>query len=176
MPILSAKFLRIQSRCSFDSHSDCASSRRSSCLRSSNRSVRKSFPSQVNRSNAKKHGGFPRWNIRFLNCGLPRLSREQISPSMGSGSVGRLRPSVFMAPDCQWDRALVGTPEILVQMVMIGGSEEFLCRQFSKARADCCKSLEALPVPLYLHFTCTVALVQGYVQASTWREYFISSF
>src|SRR5436190_17765342 len=59
MPILSAKFLRIQSRCSFDSHSDCASSRRSSCLRSSNRSVRKSFPSQVNKSNAKKHGGFP---------------------------------------------------------------------------------------------------------------------
>src|SRR5436189_6348024 len=37
---------------------DRASSRRSSCLRSSNRSVRKSFPSQVNRSNAKKHGGF----------------------------------------------------------------------------------------------------------------------
>src|SRR5437667_5011828 len=60
---------------------DRASSRRSSCLRSSNRSVRKSFPSQVNRSNAKKHGGFPRRNIRFLNCGLPRLSREQISPS-----------------------------------------------------------------------------------------------
>src|SRR5438552_17179502 len=92
--------------------------------------------------------GFPRRNIRFWNSGLPRLSREQISPSMGSGSVGRLRPSVFMAPDCQWDRALVGTPEILVQMVMIGGSEEFLCRQFSKARADCCKSLEALPVPV----------------------------
>src|SRR6266487_2967452 len=54
-----------------------ASSRRSSCLRSSNRSVRKSFLSRINRSNAKKHGGFPRRNIRFLNCGLPRLSREQ---------------------------------------------------------------------------------------------------
>src|SRR5207249_5909243 len=130
-----------------------ASSRRSSCLRSSNRSVRKSFPSWINKSNAKKHGGFPRRNIRFVNSGLPRLSREQISPSMASGSVGRLRPSVFMAPDCQWDRAIVGTPEILDQMVMIGGSEEFLCRQFSKARGDCCKSLEALPVPLYLHFT-----------------------
>src|SRR5438128_8741194 len=61
---------------------DRASSRRSSCLRSSNRSVRKSLPSQVNRSNAKKHGGFPRRNIRFLNCGLPLLSTEQISPSM----------------------------------------------------------------------------------------------
>src|SRR5438552_1172346 len=59
-----------------------ASSRRSSCLRSSNLSVRKSFPSQVNKSNAKKHGGFPRRNIEFLNCGLPRLSSEQISPSM----------------------------------------------------------------------------------------------
>src|SRR5205809_7100244 len=88
MPILSAKFLRIQSRCSFDSHSDCASSRRSSCLRSSNRSVRKSFPSQVNKSNAKKHGGFPRRNIRFLNCGLPPLSREQISPSMTALTFG----------------------------------------------------------------------------------------
>src|SRR6266581_9238330 len=58
---------------------DRASNRRSSCLRSSNRSVRKSLPLQVNKSNAKKHGGFPRRNIRFLNCGLPRLSREQIS-------------------------------------------------------------------------------------------------
>src|SRR5437667_12844404 len=66
---------------------DRASSRRSSCLRSSNRSVRKSFPSQVNKSNAKKHGGFPRRNSRFLNCGLPRLSREQISPSIWSRSV-----------------------------------------------------------------------------------------
>src|SRR5207248_7242390 len=71
---------------------DCASSRRSSCLRSSNRSVRKSFPSQVNKSNAKKHGGFPRRNSRFLNCGLPRLSREQISPSMPlSHSAGNRR-------------------------------------------------------------------------------------
>src|SRR5438876_5107456 len=61
---------------------DRAISRRSSCLRSSNRSVRKSLPSQANKSNAKKHGGFPRRNIRFLNCGLPRLSTEQISPSM----------------------------------------------------------------------------------------------
>src|SRR5216110_3859403 len=61
---------------------DRASNRRSSCLRSSNRSVRKSFPSHVNKSNAKKHGGFPRRNSRFLNCGLPRLSTEQISPSM----------------------------------------------------------------------------------------------
>jgi len=59
-----------------------ANSRRSSCLRSVNRSVRKSFPSWFNKSNAKKHGGFPRWNRRFLNCGLPRLSRQQISPSM----------------------------------------------------------------------------------------------
>src|SRR2546427_13087146 len=59
-----------------------ASSRRSSCLRSISRSVRKSFPSQVNKSNAKKHGGFPRRNIRFLNCGLPLLSTEQISPSI----------------------------------------------------------------------------------------------
>src|SRR5207245_6694526 len=67
--------------CSCEPAGDRASSRRSSCLRS-NRSVRKSFPSQVNKSNAKKHGGFPRRNIRFLNCGLPRLSREQISPSM----------------------------------------------------------------------------------------------
>src|SRR5207237_4156580 len=67
---------------------DRASNRRSSCLRSSNRSVRKSFPSHVNKSNAKKHGGFPRWNIRFLNCGLPRLSREQISPSMTALTFG----------------------------------------------------------------------------------------
>src|SRR5437868_10195087 len=66
-----------------------ANSRRSSCLRSINRSVRKSFPSQVNRSNAKKHGGFPRRNIRFLNCGRPRLSREQISPSMTALTFGR---------------------------------------------------------------------------------------
>src|SRR2546425_7394148 len=65
-----------------------AGSRRSSCLRSSNRSVRKSFPSQVNRSNAKKHGGFPRRNSRFLNCGLPRLSSEQISPSMTALTFG----------------------------------------------------------------------------------------
>src|SRR5438067_5076329 len=68
---------------------DCASSRRSSCLRSSNRSVRKSFLSEINKSNAKKHGGLPRWNIRFLNCGLPRLSREQISPSMTALTFGR---------------------------------------------------------------------------------------
>src|SRR2546428_9819737 len=68
---------------------DRASSRRSSWLRSSKRSVRKSLPSQVNRSNAKKHGGFPRRNIRFLNCGLPRLSREQISPSMTALTFGR---------------------------------------------------------------------------------------
>src|SRR5438874_12514116 len=66
-----------------------ASSRRSSCLRPSNRSIRKSFPSQVNRSNAKKHGGFPRRNIRFLNCGLPRLSSEQISPSITALAYGR---------------------------------------------------------------------------------------
>src|SRR5438874_10720823 len=65
-----------------------ARSRRSSCLRSSNRSVRKSSPSQVNKSNAKKHGGFPRRNSRFLNCGLPRLSREQISPSMTALTFG----------------------------------------------------------------------------------------
>src|SRR6266581_9443372 len=68
---------------------DRASSRRSSCLRSSNRSVRKSLPSQVNRSNAKKQGGFPRRNSRFLNCGLPRLSREQISPSMTALAFGK---------------------------------------------------------------------------------------
>src|SRR5947208_13719725 len=37
-----------------------ASNRRSSCLRSINRSVRKSLPSRVNKSNAKKHGGSPR--------------------------------------------------------------------------------------------------------------------
>src|SRR6058998_644462 len=67
---------------------NCASRRRSSCLRSSNRSVRKSFPSQVSKSNAKKHGGFPRRNSRFLNCGLPRLSREQISPSMTALAFG----------------------------------------------------------------------------------------
>src|SRR5439155_8377127 len=66
-----------------------ASSRRSSCLRSSSRSVRKSFPSQVNKSNAKKHGGLPRRNSRFLNGGLPRLSREQISPSMTALTFGR---------------------------------------------------------------------------------------
>src|SRR5438477_10444193 len=67
----------------FNSESDDrANSRRSSCFRASNRSVRKSFPSQVNKSNAKKHAGFPRRNSRFLNCGLPPLSREQISPSM----------------------------------------------------------------------------------------------
>src|SRR5947207_12895665 len=59
-----------------ESAGDRASNLRTSCLRSSNRSFRKSFPSQVNKSNAKKHGGFPRRNIRFLNCGLPRLSRE----------------------------------------------------------------------------------------------------
>src|SRR2546421_12185156 len=65
-----------------------ASNRRSSCLRSSYRSFRKSFPSQVNKSNAKKHGGFPRRNIEFLNCGLPRLSSEQISPSMTALAFG----------------------------------------------------------------------------------------
>src|SRR5438128_1026179 len=66
-----------------------ASSRRSSCLRSIRRSVRKSFPSQINKSNAKKHGGFLRRNSRFLNCGLPRLSGEQISPSMTTLAFGR---------------------------------------------------------------------------------------
>src|SRR5438094_2768845 len=49
-----------------ESAGDRASNLRTSCLRSSNRSFRKSFPSQVNKSNAKKHGGFPRRNIRFL--------------------------------------------------------------------------------------------------------------
>src|SRR5437867_12316111 len=58
---------------SSESAGDRACNLRSSCLRSSNRSFRKSFPSQVNKSNAKKHGGFPRRNIRFLNCGLPCL-------------------------------------------------------------------------------------------------------
>src|SRR6266487_6207049 len=67
---------------------DRARQRRSSCLRPSNRSFRKSFPSRVNRSNAKKHGGFPRRNSRFLNCGLPRLSREQISPSITALTFG----------------------------------------------------------------------------------------
>src|SRR5439155_8287510 len=67
---------------------DLASRRRSSCL-PSNRSVRKSFPSWINKSNAKKHGGFPRRNSRFLNCGLPRLSSEQISPSMTALTFGR---------------------------------------------------------------------------------------
>src|SRR6266550_7923456 len=71
-----------------ESAGDRASSRRSSCLRSSNRSGRKSLP-LVNKSNAKKHGGFPRRNIRFLNCGLPRLSSEQISPSMTALTFGR---------------------------------------------------------------------------------------
>src|SRR6266566_7697443 len=65
-----------------------ASNRRSSCLRSSNRSVLKFLPSQVNKSNAKKHGGFPRRNNRFLNCRLLRLSREQISPSMTALAFG----------------------------------------------------------------------------------------
>jgi len=65
------------------------SSRRSSCLRSVSRSVRKSCPSQVNKSNAKKHGGFPRRNSRFLNWGFPRLSRQQISPSMTALAFGR---------------------------------------------------------------------------------------
>src|SRR2546430_14255418 len=65
-----------------------ASNRRSSCLRSSNRSFRKSFPSQVNRSNAKKNGGFPRRKIRFFNCGLPRLSSEQIFPSKTALTFG----------------------------------------------------------------------------------------
>src|SRR5438094_7355312 len=74
---------------------DRASSRRSSCLRSSNRSVRKSLPSQVNRSNAKKHGGFPRRNIKFLNCGLPRLSTEQISPSMTALTFGASRKLIL---------------------------------------------------------------------------------
>ena len=57
-------------------------------MQSSNFSVRKSLPSQVNKSNAKKHGGLPRWNSRFLNCGLPRLSSEQISPSMTALTFG----------------------------------------------------------------------------------------
>src|SRR5204863_6777723 len=71
-----------------ESAGDRASNLRTSCLRSSNLSVRKSFPSQVNKSNAKKHGGFPRRNIEFLNCGLPRLSSEQISPSMTALAFG----------------------------------------------------------------------------------------
>src|SRR5438552_12845969 len=74
---------------SSESAGDRASNLRSSCLRSSNRSVRKSLPLQVNRSNAKKHGGLPRRNIRFLNCGLPRLSREQISPSITALTFGK---------------------------------------------------------------------------------------
>src|SRR5438477_4057433 len=73
---------------SSESAGDLASNRRSSCLRSINRSVRKSLPSQVNKSNAKKHGGSPRRNSRFLNCGLPRLSREQISPPMTALTFG----------------------------------------------------------------------------------------
>src|SRR5947207_15535474 len=71
-----------------ESAGDRASNLRTSCLRSSNRSFRKSFPSQVNKSNAKKHGGFPRRNIEFLNCGLPRLSSEQISPSLTALALG----------------------------------------------------------------------------------------
>src|SRR5206468_9184513 len=61
---------------SSESAGDRASSRRSSCLRSSNRSVRKSFPSQVNRSNAKKHGGsasHPPWRgVGFVISGSVR--------------------------------------------------------------------------------------------------------
>src|SRR2546425_3778992 len=41
---------------------------------------------------SKRHlvsSGFPRRNIRFLNCGLPRLSREQISPSMTTLTFGK---------------------------------------------------------------------------------------
>ena len=56
------------------------SRRRSSCLRSVNLSVRKSLPSLIRRSNAKKQGS-PRWKSKSLNCGLPRLSRQTISPS-----------------------------------------------------------------------------------------------
>src|ERR1700693_45378 len=54
--------------------------RLSSCLRSVNFSVRKSFPSDIKRSKAKKQGSL-RWNSRSRNCGLPRLSRHTISPS-----------------------------------------------------------------------------------------------
>ncbi len=43
-----------EARCNGNGGEVFANSRRSSCLRSSNRSVRKSFPSSVNRSNAKK--------------------------------------------------------------------------------------------------------------------------
>src|SRR3989442_14476915 len=68
---------------------DRVSKRRSSCLRSSNRSVRKSFPSQVNKSNAKKHGGVSPRNSKFLNCGLLRLSRGQIFSSMKALAFGR---------------------------------------------------------------------------------------
>src|SRR5439155_25334960 len=42
----------------------------------------------ANRAKPKKHGGFPRRNNRFLNCRLPRLSREQISPSMTALAFG----------------------------------------------------------------------------------------
>jgi hypothetical protein len=59
-------------------------------------------------------------------------------------------------------------------MVMICRSEEFLIRQFGETRADCCKSLEAESVSLYLHFA-TLA-VQVNPKASTWRENFTSSF
>src|SRR2546429_6814310 len=69
-----------------------ASNRRSSCLRSSNLSVRKSFPSQVNKSNAKKHGGFPRRNIEIFKCGPPRLFNEQISPAMTPPALGTEAP------------------------------------------------------------------------------------
>src|SRR5207249_4908030 len=40
--------------------------------------------------------GFPRRNSRFLNCGLPRLSREQISPSMTAFAEGGNRRLILL--------------------------------------------------------------------------------
>src|SRR5438552_2582452 len=111
---------------------DRASSRRSSCLRSSNRSVRKSFPSQINKSNAKKHGGFPRWNIRFLNCGLPRLSREQISPSMTAfvfGSAAAIcfpRSAKQVGVECRFAASWMYSQEEKTLMIEIGFAEMFI--------------------------------------------------
>src|SRR5437879_4470999 len=50
----------------------------------SNRSVRKSFPSQISKSNAKKHGGLPRRNSRFLNCCLPSIEGANFAVDDGS--------------------------------------------------------------------------------------------
>jgi hypothetical protein len=93
--------------------------RLSSCLRSSNRSVRKSFPFFCRRSNATKHGS-PCLNSRSLNWHRPSLSNRRFrhpSPRCGASAHNQLAKLVprTMRRDARYARReyTYRTPQLL---------------------------------------------------------------